>query len=101
MVPAFFLILEVSNLRCEDCAGILIPTGIVCLCNHKQYVCLKCKHFWNYNHKTPGAYKRDWDGEKTIKDMIKENRNKLSTKSYDDYINSIITAWKKNTQSNL
>lgn len=79
----------------------MVPTGLVCLCGHKQMACLKCRRIWAYNHKTPGAWERDWNGEESIKRLVKVDSDKLGVTSYEAYFDKMVPEWKKNLQSTL
>lgn len=84
-------------MRCQNCQVPMVFTGNICLCGHKQFLCPKCKHMWNFNHKTPGQWEIDWDFEKNFKNFLKKNKDKIKHKfsSYDTYINDIIKNEKK------
>lgn len=82
---------------CKNCMVPMIFTGAICLCGHKQYLCQKCRHIWIFNHKTPGDWEINLEIEKNIRHFLK---NKLHiAKTYDSYINEIISKWKKGTKS--
>ena len=82
-------------MRCGNCDSPMAQTGVACLCNHKQYVCQKCKHVWSFDHASKFGYKIDWDTETKMKEFVKENQDKLGLRSYDEYIDKMVAEWKK------
>ena len=87
-------------MKCNKCATILVPTGIMCLCGHEQFACPGCRHIWSHDHKKHGGYEIDWNSEKKISEMIKKNYEKFQVRTLEAYIDKMVPIWKKNSNLN-
>lgn len=83
-------------MRCPTCKVPLIFTGIVCLCEHKQYLCPNCRHILSYDH-TLKEYKIDRTLENHMKEKARQkDTTKIKPQTYGDWVDSLI---KKNEKT--